>query len=46
MAHIKDFIKHELTLCIAFIAAAVSCCLVPPDAAYLGYVDLRTLALL
>ena len=46
MAHIKDFIKHELTLCIAFIAAIVSCCLVPPDAAYLGYVDLRTLALL
>lgn len=46
MAHIKDFIKHELTLCIAFIAAAVSCCLVPPDAAYLGYIDLRTLALL
>ena len=46
MAHIKDFIKREITLCIAFIAAIVSCCLVPPDATYLGYVDFRTLALL
>lgn len=46
MSHIKDFVKREATLCIAFIAALISCFFVPPDAGYLGYVDLRTLALL
>jgi len=46
MAKIKDFVRRELTLCIAFIAAAVSCFIVAPDAEYYGYVDLRTLALL
>lgn len=40
------FIKKEPVLTIAALAAAVSCLLVPPDAAYLGYVDFRTLALL
>ena len=46
MAKIKDFVRRELTLCIAFLAAAASCFVVPPDGEYLGYVDLRTLALL
>ncbi len=40
------FVKKEPVLSISAFAAAVSCFLVPPDAAYLGYVDLRTLALL
>ena len=41
-----SFLKKEPVLVIAAVAAAVSCLLVPPDAAYLGYIDFRTLALL
>ncbi len=46
MAHIKDFVKREPTLCAAFIAALISCILVPIDRAYIDYIDFRTLALL
>lgn len=46
MSKVKDFMRRELTLCISFVAALVSCFFVPPDGAYLGYLDLRTLALL
>jgi len=46
MAHIKDFVKREPTLCVAFIAALFSCILVPIDGEYIGYIDFRTLALL
>ena len=46
MRGILKFIKREPTLVIAAAAAIVSCCFVPPDAAYSGYVDFRTLALL
>lgn len=47
MAHIKDFIKHELTHVHRVYRGSSE--LLPcarPDAAYLGYIDLRTLALL
>ena len=43
---ILGFFKKEPILVISAAAAAVSCVLVPPDAAYLGYIDFRTLALL
>ena len=46
MSKVKDFMRRELTLCISFVAALVSCFFVPPDGKYLGYLDLRTLALL
>lgn len=46
MSRIKDFIKREITLCIAFFAAVISCFWVHPDRAYWGYIDFRTLALL
>ncbi len=46
MTRFQAFIKKEPTLCAAFLAALVSCLFVPPDAAYLGYLDFRTLALL
>lgn len=46
MSQIKDFVKREATLCVAFLAAAVTCFIVPPDAGYLDYLDLRTLSLL
>lgn len=46
MAKIRSFIRQEIVLCISFIAALVSCFFVPPDAGYLSYCDIRTLALL
>ena len=46
MASIRSFIRREPVLLIAALAALVSCFFVPPDAEYLGYMDLRTLALL
>ena len=46
MAHLRSFIRREPVLLIAALAALVSCFFVPPDSAYWGYLDLRTLALL
>lgn len=46
MEKIKCFFKKEPVLCIAFIAALISCFFVKPDKEYLGYFDFRTLALL
>ena len=46
MSTIRTFIRREPVLVIAALAALVSCLFVPPDAAYLGYFDFRTLALL
>ena len=40
------FFKKETILCIACLLAALSAYIVPPDAAYLGYVDTRVLILL
>ena len=39
-------LKKEPVLCVAAVAALVSCCFVPPDGAYVAYIDWRTLALL
>ena len=46
MAQLRSFIRREPVLLIAALAALVSCFFVPPDSAYWGYLDLRTLALL
>lgn len=46
MMRIRSFLKREPVLAVSMLAAAVSCFFVPPDPAYLGYIDLRTLALL
>ena len=46
MAKLRSFIRREPVLLLAALAALVSCFFVPPDAAYLGYIDFRTLALL
>ena len=43
---IRSFIRREPVLMIAALAAAASCFFVPPDKAYIGYFDFRTLALL
>jgi len=46
MKHVLSFAKREPILLISALAALASCFFVPPDGAYLGYVDFRTLALL
>ena len=46
MKHILQFLKKETVLCIAALLAICSAFLVPPDAAYGGYLDYRVLALL
>ena len=38
--------KKNIVFCVAALAAAVTCFFVPPDAAYLGYFDWKTLACL
>ena len=44
--HIFNFIKKNIVLCVALVAAAVTSVIIPPDAAYLGYFDLKTLTCL
>jgi Na+/H+ antiporter NhaD/arsenite permease-like protein len=46
MGKITAFIRREAVLVVAWVLAAASMFFVPPDGAYLGYVDLRTLAIL
>ena len=46
MNTIKAFFHKEPVLSIAAVAAALSMLLVPPSAAYLGYIDVRVLCLL
>ena len=46
MATIRSFIRREPVLIAASVAALISCFFIPPDAAYLSYMDFRTLALL
>ena len=43
---IAAFVKKNIVLCIAALAAAVSAVIVPPDAEYLGYFDFKTLTCL
>ena len=40
---VASFVRRETVLTIAAAFACVSCILVPPDAAYLGYIDIETL---
>ncbi len=46
VAKITSFFKRETVLAVSLILAALSCFLVKPDAAYAGYIDFHTLALL
>ena len=43
---LKRFLKRETVLSVAAVLAVLSMFFVPPDADYLGYIDLRTLAIL
>ena len=46
MTRVKRFIKKNVVFCVALLAAAVTCFLVPPDAAYGDYFDWKTLSCL
>lgn len=46
MTKLLGFFKKQVVLCVAFCAALITCFLVAPDAAYLGYFDWKTLACL
>ena len=40
------FLKQNVVMCVAFIAAAITCIFVPIDSEYLGYFDFKTLTCL
>lgn len=46
MKALKSFIKQNTVTCIAFLAAILTCIIVPPDKEYLGYFDFKTLSCL
>lgn len=46
MEKVFSFIKNEIVLLVAFVLAVVSCFFVHPDAAYIDYIDYRTLSIL
>ena len=43
---ILSWVRKNTVLCIAFLAAVVTACIVPPDAAYADYFDWKTLSCL
>ncbi len=43
---VSSFIKKNTVMLIAALAAVITCFIVPPDKAYLGYFDLKTLTCL
>ncbi len=45
-SHIFSLLKANVVLVVAFFAASITAILVPPDAAYLGYLDFKTLTCL
>lgn len=44
--HILTFVKKNAVLCVAILAAVITSVFVPPDKAYLGYFDFKTLTCL
>ena len=41
-----DFVRKNVVMVVAMVAAAITCLIVPPDRAYLDYFDLKTLTCL
>ena len=41
-----SFVRQNVVMCVALLAALITVCIVPPDSSYLGYFDLRTLTCL
>lgn len=46
MNKLFDFVKKEVVLVVAVVLAIVSMLVIPPDAAYIDYIDFRTLSIL
>ena len=46
MTAVAGFCKKNIVFCVAMLAALITCCIVPPDKAYLDYFDWKTLACL
>ena len=46
LERLRNFLKKETVLCVAALCAVVTMFLVPPDGAYIAYIDLRVLCLL
>ena len=46
LATVIKFLKSNVVMCVAFIAAAVTSVIVPVDREYLGYIDLKTISCL
>ena len=46
LAHVLTFIKKNTVMVVALVAALITSVIVPPDRAYLGYFDLKTLTCL
>lgn len=44
--HFLSFVKKNVVLCVAIVAAAVTSCIVPPDKTYFSYFDWKTLTCL
>jgi len=44
--HVGSFIRKNMVMVIALVAALITCFFVPPDKAYLGYFDVKTLTCL
>lgn len=45
-ASVGELVRRDPVLAVATVLAALSCAIVPPDAGYLNYIDLRTIGLL
>lgn len=45
-ARLKAWVRNNVVLTVAFFAAVATCFIVPPDGAYLDYVDVKTIACL
>lgn len=46
LTRVRTFFQKEMVLCIAALCAGATMFLIPPDGAYLGYIDFRVLCLL
>ncbi len=46
LVKIKGFLKQNTVMCIAFLAATITCFIIPPNERYIEYFDFKTLACL
>ena len=46
MSRLKEFVKGNVVVIVAFVAALVTCFIVPPDKEYISYFDFKTLTCL